>query len=65
VQRRHLRSVTPAPKGGGRTAPFGPTQLRRYRDFRVARVYDGSSEVQQIVIAQRLRKGDVETRLGT
>jgi alkylation response protein AidB-like acyl-CoA dehydrogenase len=32
------------------------------RDVRVARVYDGSSEVQQIVIAQRLRKGDVETR---
>jgi acyl-CoA dehydrogenase len=37
---------------------------RIWRDVRVARVYDGSSEVQQIVIAQRLRKGDVETRLG-
>jgi acyl-CoA dehydrogenase len=35
---------------------------RIWRDVRVARVYDGSSEVQQIVIAQRLRKGDVETR---
>ena len=35
---------------------------RLWRDLRVARVYDGSSEVQQIVIAQRLRKGDVETR---
>jgi acyl-CoA dehydrogenase len=35
---------------------------RLWRDVRVARVYDGSSEVQQIVIAQRLRKGDVETR---
>ncbi len=34
---------------------------RIWRDLRVARVYDGSSEVQQIVIAQRLRKGDVET----
>jgi acyl-CoA dehydrogenase len=32
---------------------------RLWRDVRVARVYDGSSEVQQIVIAQRLRKGDV------
>lgn len=37
---------------------------RIWRDVRVARIYDGSSEVQQIVIAQRLRKGDVETRLG-
>ena len=37
---------------------------RIWRDVRVARVYDGSSEVQQIVIAQRLRKGDVETSLG-
>ena len=37
---------------------------RIWRDVRVARVYDGSSEVQQIVIAQRLRKGDVETNLG-
>lgn len=36
---------------------------RIWRDVRVARIYDGSSEVQQIVIAQRLRKGDVETRL--
>ncbi len=34
---------------------------RLWRDLRVARVYDGSSEVQQIVIAGRLRKGDVET----
>jgi acyl-CoA dehydrogenase len=37
---------------------------RIWRDVRVARVYDGSSEVQQIVIAQRLRKGDVETKSG-
>jgi len=36
---------------------------RIWRDVRVARIYDGSSEVQQIVIAQRLKKGDVETRL--
>lgn len=36
---------------------------RIWRDVRVARIYDGSSEVQQIVIAQRLRKGDIETRL--
>ena len=34
---------------------------RIWRDLRVARVYDGSSEVQQIVIAHQLRKGDVET----
>ena len=31
---------------------------RIWRDLRVARVYDGSSEVQQIVIARQLRKGD-------
>jgi len=36
---------------------------RIWRDVRVARIYDGSSEVQQIVISQRLRKGDVETVL--
>lgn len=35
---------------------------RIWRDVRVARIYDGSSEVQQIVMAQRLRKGDVETQ---
>jgi alkylation response protein AidB-like acyl-CoA dehydrogenase len=35
---------------------------RIWRDARVVRVYDGSSEVQQIVIAQRLRRGDRETR---
>jgi acyl-CoA dehydrogenase len=34
---------------------------RIWRDARVVRVYDGSSEVQQIVIAGRLRKGDVQT----
>lgn len=34
---------------------------RIWRDLRVARIYDGSSEVQQIVIAHQLRKGDVET----
>ena len=34
---------------------------RMWRDLRVARVYDGSSEVQQIVISGRLRKGDVQT----
>ena len=34
---------------------------RIWRDLRVARVYDGSSEVQQIVIAGRLRKGDIVT----
>lgn len=34
---------------------------RLWRDLRVARLYDGSSEIQQIVIAGRLRKGDLET----
>ncbi|HEX2676044.1 MAG TPA: acyl-CoA dehydrogenase family protein [Polyangiales bacterium] len=34
---------------------------RLWRDLRVARVYDGSSEVQQMVIAGQLRKGDVLT----
>ncbi len=34
---------------------------RIWRDLRVARVYDGSSEVQQMVIARQLRKGDVES----
>lgn len=34
---------------------------RIWRDARVVRVYDGSSEVQQMLIAQRLRKGDLET----
>jgi acyl-CoA dehydrogenase len=34
---------------------------RIWRDLRVARVYDGSSEVQQMVIARQLRKGDVLT----
>lgn len=34
---------------------------RLWRDVRVARVYDGSSEVQQMVIARQLRKGDVQT----
>ncbi len=36
---------------------------RIWRDLRVARVYDGSSEVQQMVIAGRLKKGDVETAM--
>jgi alkylation response protein AidB-like acyl-CoA dehydrogenase len=34
---------------------------RIWRDLRVARVYDGSSEVQQMVIARQLRKGDLQT----
>ncbi len=48
---------------GGNGYVRGEYMIERiWRDVRVARVYDGSSEVQQIVIAQRLRKGDVETR---
>lgn len=34
---------------------------RIWRDLRVARVYDGSSEVQQMVIAHQLRKGNLES----
>jgi len=50
---------------GGNGYVRGEYMIERiWRDVRVARVYDGSSEVQQIVIAQRLRKGDVETRWG-
>ncbi|MDD9938710.1 MAG: acyl-CoA dehydrogenase family protein [Myxococcales bacterium] len=33
---------------------------RLWRDLRVARVYDGSSEVQQMVISHQLRKGNVQ-----
>ncbi|GIW41691.1 MAG: acyl-CoA dehydrogenase [Candidatus Binatia bacterium] len=36
---------------------------RIWRDARVVRVYDGSSEIQQLVIARRLAKGDLETPL--
>jgi len=44
---------------GGNAYVRGEYMIDRiWRDMRVARVYDGSSEVQQIVIAQRLRKGD-------
>lgn len=46
---------------GGNAYVRGEYMIERiWRDVRVARVYDGSSEVQQIVIAQRLRKGEVE-----
>jgi len=34
---------------------------RIWRDARVVRIYDGSSEVQQMVIARRLLRGDVQT----
>jgi alkylation response protein AidB-like acyl-CoA dehydrogenase len=45
---------------GGNSYIRGEYMIERiWRDVRVARIYDGSSEVQQIVIAQRLRKGDV------
>lgn len=48
---------------GGNAYVRGEYMIDRiWRDMRVARIYDGSSEVQQIVIAQRLRKGDVETK---
>jgi acyl-CoA dehydrogenase len=45
---------------GGNSYVRGEYMIERiWRDVRVARIYDGSSEVQQIVIAQRLRKGDL------
>lgn len=34
---------------------------RIWRDLRVARVYDGSSEVQQMIISHQLRKGNLHT----
>ncbi len=47
---------------GGNGYILGEYEIERmWRDLRVARVYDGSSEVQQIIIAGRLRKGDVQT----
>ncbi len=47
---------------GGNAYISGEYMIERlWRDLRVARIYDGSSEVQQIVIAQQLRKGNVQT----
>lgn len=39
----------------------GETEIERiWRDVRVVRVYDGSSEIQQRIIASRLNRGDLE-----
>jgi acyl-CoA dehydrogenase len=47
---------------GGNAYIHGEYMIERiWRDLRVARIYDGSSEVQQIVISQQLRKGNVQT----
>jgi acyl-CoA dehydrogenase len=47
---------------GGNAYISGEYMIERlWRDLRVARIYDGSSEVQQIVISQQLRKGNVQT----
>jgi acyl-CoA dehydrogenase len=47
---------------GGNGYISGEYMIERiWRDLRVARVYDGSSEVQQIVIAHQLRKGNIQT----
>ncbi|MET0340681.1 MAG: acyl-CoA dehydrogenase family protein [Polyangiales bacterium] len=47
---------------GGNAYIHGEYMIERiWRDARVARIYDGSSEVQQIVIAQQLRKGNIQT----
>jgi acyl-CoA dehydrogenase len=47
---------------GGNAYIHGEYMIERiWRDLRVARIYDGSSEVQQMVISQQLRKGNVQT----
>jgi alkylation response protein AidB-like acyl-CoA dehydrogenase len=47
---------------GGNAYINGEYMIERlWRDLRVARIYDGSSEVQQMLIAQQLRKGNVQT----
>jgi len=47
---------------GGNAYINGEYMIERlWRDLRVARIYDGSSEVQQILISQQMRKGDVQT----
>jgi acyl-CoA dehydrogenase len=47
---------------GGNAYIRGEYMIERiWRDARVVRVYDGSSEVQQIVISGRLMKGDLQT----
>jgi acyl-CoA dehydrogenase len=47
---------------GGNAYISGEYMIERlWRDLRVARIYDGSSEVQQIVISQQLRKGNLQT----
>jgi acyl-CoA dehydrogenase len=47
---------------GGNSYISGEYMIERiWRDLRVARIYDGSSEVQQMVISQQLRKGDLQT----
>jgi alkylation response protein AidB-like acyl-CoA dehydrogenase len=47
---------------GGNGYISGEYMIERiWRDLRVARVYDGSSEVQQMLIAGQMRKGDLQT----
>ncbi|HEX4355786.1 MAG TPA: acyl-CoA dehydrogenase family protein [Polyangiales bacterium] len=47
---------------GGNSYISGEYMIERiWRDLRVARIYDGSSEVQQMVISQQMRKGDLQT----
>ena len=45
---------------GGISYIKGETEIERlWRDVRIVRVYDGSSEIQQRVLASRLRKGNL------
>jgi acyl-CoA dehydrogenase len=47
---------------GGNAYISGEYMIERiWRDLRVARIYDGSSEVQQILISQQMRKGNLQT----
>jgi acyl-CoA dehydrogenase len=47
---------------GGNAYINGEYMIERlWRDLRVARIYDGSSEVQQMLIAGQLRKGHLQT----
>ena len=47
---------------GGNGYISGEYMIERiWRDMRIGRVYDGSSEVQQMLLAHQLRKGNVQT----
>jgi acyl-CoA dehydrogenase len=48
---------------GGLSYIQGETEIERlYRDARIARIYDGASEIQKLVIFRQLRRGRIESR---